>query len=58
MKQLLFGSIVMFLLVGCGSDEPTYEELSKDALDKVSSDVEKASEEAKEKIDEAMKNLE
>ena len=59
-KQLLVVCAVLALaLSACGKEEPeSYGGIPKETLDQVAKDAEAASEEAKKKIDDALKNME
>lgn len=59
MLGILIFVAAVFTLHGCGNEEPeNYGGIPKATLDKAAKDVEAATEEAKEKIDEALKNIE
>ena len=50
---------VLFCLTACSDKEPeNYGSIPKDTLDKVTKDAEAATQQAKEKVDEALKKLE
>jgi hypothetical protein len=56
---LMFVCVIAFGLSACGQEEPeNYGGIPKETLDKVAKDAEAATEEAKEKIDAALKNIE
>jgi len=56
---LLSVCVVMLGLSACGKEEPeNYGAMPKETLDKVTKDVEAATEEAKEKVDAALKKME
>ena len=55
----MFVCVIAFGLSACGQEEPeNYGGIPKETLDKVAKDAEAATEEAKEKIDAALKNIE
>ena len=56
---LVICAVVTMALSACGKEEPeNYGGIPKETLDKVAKDAEAASEEAKKKIDDALKNME
>lgn len=58
-KLLVILGVVVLALSACGKEEPeNYGGIPKETLDKVAKDAEEATEEAKKKIDDALKNME
>ena len=61
MKKIYLSAVcaVLFSLAACSEKEPAnYGGIPKETLDKVAKDAEAATQQAKEKVDEALKKLE